>query len=188
MSLNRFTLMGAAAALALGLAGSAFAQPVLEDPMVGGAAMYATKNIIENASNSADLTTLVAAVKAGGLVATLQGPGPFTVFAPTNEAFAKLPPGTVNSLLQPGNNAQLIKILSYHVIAGRLTANDIVNQINAGGGSAVLTTTTNEPLTATIVNGALILTDVHGGQSMVTIPNVYQSNGVVHVVNTVLLP
>jgi uncharacterized surface protein with fasciclin (FAS1) repeats len=188
MSVNRFTLLGAAAALALGLAGSAFAQPVLEDPMVGGAAMYATKNIVENASNASNLTTLVAAVKAGGLVATLQGPGPFTVFAPDNAAFDKLPPGTVNTLLQPANNAQLIKILSYHVIAGRLTANDIVAQINAGGGSAVLTTTTNEPLTATIVDGKLILTDVHGRTAMVTIANVYQSNGVVHVINTVLLP
>ncbi len=188
MSRNRITLMGAAAALVLAFGSSAFAQPVLEDPMVGGAAMYATKNIVENASNAGNLTTLVAAVKAAGLVATLQGPGPFTVFAPDNAAFDKLPPGTVNSLLQPGNNAELIKILSYHVISGRLTANDIVAQINAGGGRAVLTTTTNEPLTATIVNGALILTDVHGGTSMVTIPNVYQSNGVVHVVNTVLLP
>jgi uncharacterized surface protein with fasciclin (FAS1) repeats len=188
MSTNRITLMGAAAALALGLAGAAFAQPVLEDPMVGGAAMYSSKNIVENASNSPDLSTLVTAVKVAGLVSTLQGPGPFTVFAPTNEAFDKLPPGTLDSLVQPANNAQLIKILSYHVISGRLTANDIVAQINAGGGSAVLTTTTNEPLTATVVDGKLILTDVHGRASTVTIPNVYQSNGVVHVVNTVLLP
>jgi len=180
--------MGVAAALALGLAGSAFAQDEMQDPMVGGAAMSATKNIVENASNAPDLSTLVSAVKTAGLVATLQGPGPFTVFAPTNEAFHKLPPGTVVSLLQQANDPQLIKILSYHVISGRLTARDILNQIQDGGGRAVLTTTTNEPLTATLVDGKIILTDVHGRAAVVTIPNVYQSNGVVHVIDTVLLP
>ncbi len=188
MSINKITVTAAAAALALGFAGAASAQGAPQDPTLGGAVMHPTPNIVQNLSNSPDDTTLVALVKAAGLVATLEGPGPFTVFAPTNQAFTNLPAGTVNSMLQPGNNPQLIKILSYHVVAGHLSAADIVGLINAGGGSAVLTTTTNEPLTATLVDGKVILTDVQGRKATVTIPDVYQSNGVVHVIDTVLLP
>jgi uncharacterized surface protein with fasciclin (FAS1) repeats len=188
MSLSKITLASATAALTLGAFGVAAAQVGMEDPMVGGAAMYASKNIVENAANSPDHTTLVTAIKVAGLVATLEGPGPFTVFAPTNEAFAKLPPGTVDSLLRPENNAQLIRILSYHAIAGRMTSGDIIAQIRRQNGRARLTTTIGEPLYATLNGGRIYLTDVHGGVSMVTIPDVYQSNGVIQVVNTVLMP
>ena len=156
--------------------------------MVGGAAMYPSKNIIENAVNSKDHTTLVAAVKAAGLVGTLSGPGPFTVFAPTNEAFAALPGGTVDMLLKPENKETLVKILTYHVVAGRMTAGDIKAAITAGGGKATLTTVEGEPLTAMIENGNLVLTDTKGGTSRVTIANVMQSNGVIHVVDAVLMP
>ncbi len=156
--------------------------------MVGGAAMYPSKNIIENAVNSKDHTTLVAAVKAAGLVGTLSGPGPFTVFAPTNEAFAALPGGTVDMLLKPENKETLVKILTYHVVAGRMTAGDIKAAIKAGGGKATLTTVEGEPLTAMIENGNLVLTDTKGGTSRVTIANVMQSNGVIHVVDAVLMP
>jgi len=156
--------------------------------MVGGAAMYPSRNIIENALNSRDHTTLVAAVKAAGLVATLSGPGPFTVFAPTNEAFAALPGGTVDMLLKPENKETLVKILTYHVVAGRMTAGDIEAAIKAGGGKATLTTVEGEPLTAMIEDGNLVLTDTKGGTSRVTIANVMQSNGVIHVVDAVLMP
>jgi uncharacterized surface protein with fasciclin (FAS1) repeats len=159
-----------------------------KDPMVGGAAMYPTKNIVENAVNSKDHTTLVAAVKAAGLVETLEGPGPFTVFAPTNEAFDKLPAGTVATLLKPENLATLKKILTYHVVAGKLTAKDIAKKIKAGGGKAMLTTVEGGTLTAMMQNGKLVLTDEKGGTSTVTIANVIQSNGVIHVVDTVLMP
>jgi uncharacterized surface protein with fasciclin (FAS1) repeats len=157
-------------------------------PTVGGSPMYPTKNIIENAVNSKDHTTLVAAVKAGGLVETLEGPGPFTVFAPTNEAFAKLPAGTVDTLLKPENKDQLVKILTYHVVPGRLSAADIQKQIKEGGGKAMLKTVQGEELTATMDGKHLVLIDAKGGKSMVTIANVFQSNGVIHVVDTVLLP
>jgi uncharacterized surface protein with fasciclin (FAS1) repeats len=159
-----------------------------QPPMVGGAAMYPSRNIIENALNSRDHTTLVAAVKAAGLVATLSGPGPFTVFAPTNEAFAALPGGTVDMLLKPENKETLVKILTYHVVAGRMTAGDIEAAIKAGGGKATLTTVEGEPLTAMIEDGNLVLTDTKGGTSRVTIANVMQSNGVIHVVDAVLMP
>jgi uncharacterized surface protein with fasciclin (FAS1) repeats len=152
-----------------------------KDPMVGGAAMYPTKNIVENAVNSKDHTTLVAAVKAAGLVDTLEGPGPFTVFAPTNEAFDKLPAGTVDTLLKPENLDQLKKILTYHVVAGKLTSKDIANQIKEGGGKATLTTVEGGTLTAMMQGGKLVLTDEKGGTSTVTIANVIQSNGVIHV-------
>ena len=189
MSISKTSLLAAAAALALGAAASgANAQMSMDDPMVGGAAMYPSKNIVENAVNSKDHTTLVAAVKAAGLVQTLEGPGPFTVFAPTNEAFAKLPAGTVDTLLKPENKAQLVKVLTYHVVAGRMTTKDIMGQIRAGGGKAVLTTVEGEPLTATAMGGKIMLTDAKGRTAMVTIPNVYQSNGVIDVINTVLLP
>jgi uncharacterized surface protein with fasciclin (FAS1) repeats len=159
-----------------------------KNPMVGGAEMYPTKNIVQNAVNSKDHTTLVAAVKAAGLVDTLSGPGPFTVFAPTNEAFAKLPTGTVDTLVKPENKSTLTSILTYHVVAGRMTSADIAKAIKAGGGKAILTTVQGEPLTATMMGSKLVLTDAKGGKSTVTIANVMQSNGVIHVVDTVLMP
>jgi uncharacterized surface protein with fasciclin (FAS1) repeats len=158
------------------------------DPMVGGAAMYPSKNIVQNAVNSKDHTTLVAAVKAAGLVPTLEGAGPFTVFAPTNEAFDKLPPGTVNTLVQPANKATLVKILTYHVVAGRFSAADLLNMINQGGGKATLTTVEGEPLTVTASGGHIMLTDAKGGMSEITISDVNQSNGVIQVVDAVLIP
>jgi len=159
-----------------------------DTPMVGGAAMYPTKNIVQNAVNSQDHTTLVAAVKAAGLVETLEGPGPFTVFAPTNEAFAKLPAGTVDTLLKPENKEMLVKVLTYHVVPGRISASDLAKQIKAGGGKAMLKTVNGETLTATMNGKHIVLTDEKGGSSMVTIANVFQSNGVIHVVDAVLLP
>ena len=155
---------------------------------VGGAPMYASKNIIENAINSKDHTTLVAAVKAAGLVETLQGAGPFTVFAPTNEAFGKLPAGTVDNLVKPENKATLTKILTYHVVAGKFDAKAIAALIKAGGGKATLKTVSGGTLTAMMKGPKLVLTDEKGGMSTVTIKNVYQSNGVIHVVDTVLMP
>jgi uncharacterized surface protein with fasciclin (FAS1) repeats len=159
-----------------------------KDPMVGGQAMYPTKNIIENAVNSADHTTLVAAVKAAGLVDTLEGAGPFTVFAPTNEAFAKLPAGTVDTLLKPENKPTLTKVLTYHVVAGRLSAHDLMKKIKDGNGTAELTTVEGGKLWATMHDGKIELKDEKGGTSMVTIADVFQSNGVIHVVDTVLMP
>ena len=158
------------------------------DPDVGGAAMYPTKNIVQNAVNSEDHTTLVAAVKAAGLVETLEGPGPFTVFAPVNAAFAKLPAGTVDTLLKPENKGELVKVLTYHVVAGRITSADLVRLIKKGHGKAELKTVEGGMLTATLSDGKVMLTDEKGGMAMVTIPDVYQSNGVIHVVNAVLLP
>jgi len=182
--MRTFHTIAAIAALAVAqVSATAFA-----NPMVGGAEMYASKNIIENAVNSKDHTTLVAAVKAAGLVDTLSGIGPFTVFAPTNEAFAKLPAGTVDTLLKPENKAQLAAILTYHVVAGRMTAADIMMAIKAGNGTATLTTVQGEPLMASMDGKHLILTDAKGGHAMVTIANVMQSNGVIHVVDTVLMP
>ena len=177
-----------AAALATALTFAGVAAHAEKDPMVGGAAMYPTKNIIENAVNSKDHTTLVAAVKAAGLVDTLEGTGPFTVFAPTNEAFDKLPAGTVDTLLKPENKDQLKKILTYHVVAGKMTSKDIEKAIKKGGGKAELTTVEGGKLTASMMDGKLMLTDEKGGMSTVTIPNVIQSNGVIHVVDTVLMP
>ena len=153
--------------------------------MVGGAAMYPSKTIIQNAVNSKDHTTLVAAVKAAGLVDTLSGPGPFTVFAPTNAAFGKLPAGTVDSLVKPENKAALAKILTYHVVAGRMSAADLAARARMGGS---LTTVEGEPLKVSARNGAVWLTDAKGGMARVTIPNVNQSNGVIHVVDAVLMP
>jgi len=187
MSNTKSRLLTAVAVVVLGVSGASAAL-AQSDPMVGGAAMYPTKTIVENAVNSKDHTTLVAAVKAAGLVDTLEGPGPFTVFAPTNEAFAKLPAGTVATLLKPENKATLVKILTYHVVAGRMTGADIKAAIKAGGGKATLTTVDGEPLTASMMGGRLMLTDAKGGISRVTIPNVMQSNGVIHVVDTVLMP
>ncbi|MGV9008565.1 fasciclin domain-containing protein [Brevundimonas sp.] len=156
--------------------------------MVGGAAMYPTKNIVENAVNSRDHTTLVAAVTAAGLVPTLSGPGPFTVFAPTNAAFAKLPAGTVDTLVQPANRATLTKILTYHVVPGRVSAADLMAQIRAGGGQARLTTVEGGTLTASMRGSSVILTDEKGGVATVTQADVFQSNGVIHVTDTVSIP
>ncbi len=156
--------------------------------MVGGAAMLPTRDIVDNAVNSKDHTTLVAAIKAADLVATLKSAGPFTVFAPTNAAFAKLPAGTVETLVKPENKATLTKILTYHVIPGKFSAKDVVAAIKAGGGKAVLTTVQGEPLTASMMGSTVMLTDAKGGMSHVTIAHVNQSNGVIHVVDTVLMP
>jgi uncharacterized surface protein with fasciclin (FAS1) repeats len=158
------------------------------NPTVGGQEMYPTKNIIQNAVNSADHTTLVAAVKAAGLVDTLEGPGPFTVFAPTNEAFNKLPAGTVDTLLKPENKETLTKILTYHVVAGRLSASDLKKQIKAGGGTAQLTTVEGGKLWASLQGGNIMLKDEKGGTAIVTISNVFQSNGVIHVIDSVVQP
>jgi uncharacterized surface protein with fasciclin (FAS1) repeats len=162
--------------------------PAQMDPMVGGAAMYPTKDIVDNAVNSADHTTLVAAVKAAGLVDTLKGPGPFTVFAPTNEAFAKLPMGTVDMLLKPENKDMLTKVLTYHVVAGRLSTSDIKKMIKAGHGTAELKTVSGGTLWAMEQGGTITLKDEKGGISTITIANVFQSNGVIQVVDTVLMP
>ena len=156
--------------------------------MVGGAPMYPNKTIVENAVNSRDHTTLVAAVTAAGLVPTLSGPGPFTVFAPTNAAFAKLPAGTVDTLVQPANRATLTKILTYHVVSGRVSAADLMRQIRAGGGRARLTTVQGGTLTASMRGSAVILTDEKGGVAIVTQADVFQSNGVIHVTDTVSMP
>ena len=159
-----------------------------KNPMVGGQEMYPTKDIIDNAVNSADHTTLVAAVKAAGLVDTLKGPGPFTVFAPTNEAFAKLPAGTIDTLLKPENKEMLTRILTYHVVAGRWGAAEIKKQIKEGHGQAMLKTVSGGTLTAMMQGENIVLKDEKGDTSVVTIPNVFQSNGVIHVIDTVLLP
>jgi len=164
------------------------AQKMAKTVMVGGAAMYPTKNIVENAVNSKDHTTLVAAVKAAGLVETLSSAGPFTVFAPTNEAFGKLPAGTVETLVKPENKATLTKILTYHVVAGKMTSADLVKAIKAGKGTATLKTVSGGTLTAMMKGKAIELKDEKGGVSTITIADVMQSNGVIHVVNTVLLP
>src|SRR5687767_9683025 len=158
------------------------------NPMVGGAAMLRTMDIVDNAVNSADHTTLVAAVKAAGLVETLKSKGPFTVFAPTNAAFDKLPAGTVDTLVKPENKATLTKILTYHVLAGKFDSNALAKKIKAGKGKAWLKTVSGGTLTAWMEGDAILLTDEKGGQSRVTIANVYQSNGVIHVIDNVLLP
>jgi len=158
------------------------------NPMVGGAAMHKTKNIVENAVNSKDHTTLVAAVQAAGLVETLKSAGPFTVFAPTNSAFEKLPAGTVETLLKPENRAMLTKILTYHVVAGLNDSKSIMKAIKKGGGKAEFKTVAGGILTATMDGNNLVLVDEKGGRSMVTIADVRQSNGVIHVIDTVVLP
>ena len=175
----------AAAILALGFGLTSFAQKTV---MVGGAAMYPNKNIIENAVNSKDHTTLVAAVKAAGLVETLQGKGPFTVFAPTNEAFSKLPAGTVETLLKPENIKSLQTILTYHVVAGRMNRSDIAKAIKAGKGKASLKTVSGGTLTTWMDGKDLYISDESGNKAKVTISDVNQSNGVIHVVDAVLLP
>lgn len=199
------TIKLATLALTIGLTTSSFAQDggmemkkdkkmmkkekmMMETKMVGGAEMYPNKNIIENAVNSKDHTTLVAAVKAAGLVETLQGEGPFTVFAPTNEAFAKLPKGTVESLLMPENKAKLQAVLTYHVVVGKVSAMDLMKKIKDGKGKAELTTINGGTLTAMLKGKKVQLKDAAGTISTVTIADVNQSNGVIHVVDTVVLP
>jgi uncharacterized surface protein with fasciclin (FAS1) repeats len=170
------------------LAAMATATVKAQTVMVGGAPMYPTKDIVDNAVNSKDHTTLVAAVKAAGLVETLKSAGPFTVFAPTNEAFDKLPKETVPTLLKPENKATLTKILTYHVVAGKISAAELMAKIKAGNGKAELKTVSGGTLTAMAEGSKIYLVDEKGGKSWVTIPNVFQKNGVIHVVNTVLMP
>ena len=158
------------------------------NPMVGGAAMYRSKTIVENALNSPIHTTLVAAVKAAGLVDALSGKGPFTVFAPTNDAFAKLPAGTVETLVMPENKATLTKILTYHVVAGKYDSKKIAQLIKRGHGTATFTTVSGDKLMARMSGNSLILVDEKGGTSTVTTADVYQSNGVIHVIDTVVMP
>jgi uncharacterized surface protein with fasciclin (FAS1) repeats len=181
--MNKIKLL-AAAAIVTTLVGTAFA----ENPMVGGAAMYSNKNIVENALNSKDHTTLVAAVKAGGLVDTLEGKGPFTVFAPTNEAFAALPAGTVDTLLKPENKKTLDKILTYHVVPGKLDSTMLDQDIKKGGGKAELKTVEGGTLTVSGSGKDLMVMDEKGGSAKVTIADVMQSNGVILVVDKVLMP
>jgi len=180
----------AAAALAISLGSTAPASAEMKEKTVtvGGAPMYPSKNIVQNAVNSKDHTTLVAAVKAAGLVDTLQSPGPFTVFAPTNDAFAKLPAGTVDTLLKPENKKTLTNVLTYHVVPGRLSAKDLMDKIRTGNGKAMLKTVEGADLTFAEKDGKLWIWDAKGGSAQVTIRNVNQSNGVIHVIDTVLLP
>jgi uncharacterized surface protein with fasciclin (FAS1) repeats len=188
---KRLALIAAVAALALTATAvvPASAEMAEKTVNVGGAPMYPSKNIIQNAVNSKDHTTLVAAVKAAGLVDTLEGPGPFTVFAPTNEAFAKLPPGTVDNLLKAENKAMLVKVLTYHVVPGRMTAVNLMKAIKDGEGEAKLKTVAGDWLIVKQAgSGKLSITDDKGDVAMVTIPDVLQSNGVIHVIDTVLLP
>ena len=178
---SRTALAAATFSLALTTAASA-------NPMVGGAPMYSTKNIVQNAVNSKDHTTLVAAVKAGGLVDTLSGKGPFTVFAPTNEAVAKLPAGTVETLVKPENKPMLDKILTYHVVPGRITAQQIAAMAARHGGTATLKTVEGENLMFRKAGSGWWVIDAKGDKARITIPNVMQSNGVIHVIDTVLMP
>lgn len=183
-------------AFTLGLGATAFAQDasmkkektMMQTKMVGGAAMYPTKNIIENAVNSNDHTTLVAAVKAAGLVETLQGEGPFTIFAPTNAAFDKLPEETVEALLKPENKEKLQGVLTYHVVAGKISSMDLVKMIKDGKGKAELNTVNGGTLTAMLKGKKVQLKDTAGSISTVTIADVHQSNGIIHVIDTVVLP
>ena len=178
------TLLAAATFAVTSLAASA----QMKDPTVGGAAMYPDKTIVANAVNSPIHTTLVAAVKAGGLVDTLNSAGPFTVFAPTNDAFAKLPAGTVDTLVKPENKATLDKILTYHVVAGNISSKDLKSWIKKGKGSYVATTVEGGKLTFTEDMGKIKITDEKGGSAWITTSDVYQSNGVIDVIDTVLMP
>jgi uncharacterized surface protein with fasciclin (FAS1) repeats len=192
MKLSRAALIVAAASLTLaGAAVPTIAQQMMKNEQtvfVGGAAMYPSRNIIENAVNSKDHTTLVAAVKAAGLVDTLAGPGPFTVFAPTNAAFAKLPAGTVEGLLKPEAKGKLTAVLTYHVIPGRLSAKDLMEAAKKNGGVAEFKTVEGDILKVEVSGTTLTIWDAKGGTSKVTIQNVFQSNGVIHVIDSVLIP
>jgi uncharacterized surface protein with fasciclin (FAS1) repeats len=173
--------------LMLLITGATFAQSE-KTTMVGGAAMYPSKNIVENAVNSKDHTTLVAAVKAAGLVETLQSAGPFTVFAPTNQAFNKLPAGTVETLLKPENKDKLTTVLTYHVVPGKISSSDLMSMIRKSGGTFKAKTVQGGELTFMMKDNNIIVTDEKGGMSKVTIKDVNQSNGVIHVIDSVLLP
>ncbi|HET6433484.1 fasciclin domain-containing protein [Dyella sp.] len=181
-------LAGVCAAPAMAAPGNMSGMSMEKTVEVGGAPMYPSKNIIENAVNSKDHTTLVAAVKAAGLVDTLSGPGPFTVFAPTNEAFAALPAGTVDTLLKPENKATLTKVLTYHVVAGKVSAADVLALIKKGGGKATVKTVEGDSLTFSKDAKGVAITDDKGNTGHVTIADVNQSNGVIHVIDTVLMP
>ncbi|WP_315386011.1 fasciclin domain-containing protein [uncultured Stenotrophomonas sp.] len=183
-SIRRLAMASCIAAACLVTVGASAA----ENPMVGGAAMYPTKTIVENASAAKNLTTLVAAVKAAGLAETLSGAGPFTVFAPTNDAFAKLPKGTVDTLLKPENKAKLTKILTYHVVPGTHSAAELTAAAKKGGMASMLTTVQGEKLTVKVSEGKVWVVDAMGGKAAVTTADVGQSNGVVHVIDTVLMP
>ncbi len=178
-------LLTMAAAIALT---SFSASGQMKDPDVGGAPMYPTKTVVANASTAPNLTTLVSAVKAAGLVETLSGPGPFTVFAPTNDAFSKLPAGTVDTLTQPDNKAKLQDILKYHVVPGKIDSKKLMKDIKHGHGTAKLKTVQGEDLTFTMAGSNIQITDAKGGTAMITTADVYQSNGVAHIVDTVLMP
>jgi uncharacterized surface protein with fasciclin (FAS1) repeats len=181
---GKLTIIAVLAAIAISSAVAA-----MNNPVVGGKEMFPAKNIIQNAVNSADHTTLVAAVKAAGLVDTLEGPGPFTVFAPTNEAFDKLLAGTVDSLLKPENKSLLTKVLTYHVVTGRLSSSDLLKKIRDGNGTAELTTVEGGKLWVMLHDGKhIMLKDEKGGTALVTIADVFQSNGVIHVIDTVVMP
>jgi uncharacterized surface protein with fasciclin (FAS1) repeats len=186
MNLKKSLFAASAAALLALTSFTATAQKM--DPKVGGAEMYPTKNIVQNAVNSPIHTTLVAAVKAAGLVDTLSSPGPFTVFAPTNDAFAKLPAGTVDTLLKPENKDTLVKILTYHVVLGKYDSKKLMKLIKKGGGKAMLKTVEGEDLTFTAADGTITITDAKGGTATVTTADVYQSNGIIHVIDAVLMP
>lgn len=187
MGLYAATALTALATIA-GVTTVSFASSHGKEVMVGGAAMYPTKDIVDNAVNSKDHTTLVAAVKAAGLVDTLKSAGPFTVFAPTNAAFGKLPAGTVDTLLKPENKAKLAAVLTYHVVPGKIDSTELVKQIKAGGGKATLKTANGGTLTAMLSGSDVWITDAKGGKAKVTIADVYQSNGVIHVTDSVSLP
>jgi len=181
---GKLTIIAVLAAMAISSAVAA-----MNNPVVGGKEMLPAKNIIQNAVNSADHTTLVAAVKAAGLLETLEGPGPFTVFAPTNQAFDKLPAGTVDNLLKPENKSLLTKVLTYHVVTGRLSSSDLLKKIRDGNGTAELTTVEGGKLWVMLHDGKhIMLKDEKGGTALVTIANVFQSNGVIHVIDTVVMP
>ncbi len=189
MSLTKTVLLSAALVLsAQAMASTLTPDDTRQSPLVGGPPTYPYKDIVQNEASSRDHRTLLAAVKAAGLVETLEGPGPFTVFAPTDEAFAKLPAGTVAMLVQPQKKSTLVKLLTYHVVPGKMTAARIRSAIKAGGGVATLTTVEGEPLTASLYDDKIVLTDVKGGTSTITIGNVVQSNGLIHVVDSVLMP
>ncbi len=185
---NIFIRATLAAMISVGSVASVSAPALASTVEVGGAPMFSNKNIIQNAVNSKDHTTLVAAVKAAGLVDTLQGKGPFTVFAPVNAGFAKLPAGTVETLLKPENKGTLTKVLTAHVVAGKLSGATLMKRIKAGGGTYNFKAVSGDALSATLRNGAIYIVDESGGSSKVTIADVNQSNGVIHVVNKVLLP
>jgi uncharacterized surface protein with fasciclin (FAS1) repeats len=180
------TLLSIVAVATLAL--TSFGAHAQKDPMVGGAAMYPSKNIIQNAVNSPIHKTLVAAVKAAGLVDTLSGLGPFTVFAPTDDAFAKLPAGTVDNLVKPENKDTLTKILTYHVVAGRISSKDLMKMIKKGNGTYSVKTVEGGMLTFTMDMGKVKITDEKGGSAYVTTADVFQSNGVIHVIDSVLMP